>query len=609
MASEKVYVGKAGAQELYTRVEGHIDARIPKVPGAEGNVGKFTEDGSLEDTGVSAAALESAVQDDHTHENKEILDATTAAYTTEEQVKLSGIAEGAQANVIETITVDDEPLTPSGKNVNIDLTGKVDKEDGKGLSTNDYTNADKGKLGAIEGGAQVNVIETVEVAGTALAVIGKTVNVPYAGANVNGVVKLTDDPESVTENTAASPAAIRAALANFGGFMVVELDPETGKPDVEEPSTKYIYLTKEDDSGKEDPYTEWIYVVPEQGEPHWDVIGTATVDLSGYVQKVSGGTQGDLAGLAPDGGIVDSGISGSDVSDAVAKLAGIDNYVERASVSGRTLTLTPKSGEAVEFTETGDVNTIESISVNSTAVQPDANKNVNIVIPKAVPDPVAQNQMLFSTDGVSWAPVAWEMEYFNSVVIGGRRYNTVKIGDAEWLAENLDFAPDGIEVIDTWRDTTDPVAMYYTSAEDSHEKNIGLMYDWYAAKYLEDNKATLFPGWHVPTKADFDAMDAAIPVTDITRGYELKAENVSWAIGWGPGSGRIVSGFNALPGGRTAGSSITGLGDMTQFISITTASADYEYIPRIISDGLNPYYGQSKNTSSMGYIRLVKDSV
>ncbi len=41
------------------------------------------------------------------------------------------------------------------------LNGKVDKVSGKGLSTNDYTTADKNKLAGIEAGAQVNVIENI----------------------------------------------------------------------------------------------------------------------------------------------------------------------------------------------------------------------------------------------------------------------------------------------------------------------------------------------------------------------------------------------------------------------------------------------------------------
>lgn len=37
------------------------------------------------------------------------------------------------------------------------IAGKVDKADGKGLSTNDYTTAEKTKLSGIAAGAQVNV--------------------------------------------------------------------------------------------------------------------------------------------------------------------------------------------------------------------------------------------------------------------------------------------------------------------------------------------------------------------------------------------------------------------------------------------------------------------
>lgn len=54
---------------------------------------------------------------------------------------------------------------------------KVDKVEGKGLSTNDYTNDEKTKLEGIAAGAQVNVIETVKVNGVALTPAGKAVDV------------------------------------------------------------------------------------------------------------------------------------------------------------------------------------------------------------------------------------------------------------------------------------------------------------------------------------------------------------------------------------------------------------------------------------------------
>ena len=55
--------------------------------------------------------------------------------------------------------------------------GKVDKEEGKGLSENDFTDEDKDKLDSVEAGAQENVIEVVKRNGVALPVVDKTVDV------------------------------------------------------------------------------------------------------------------------------------------------------------------------------------------------------------------------------------------------------------------------------------------------------------------------------------------------------------------------------------------------------------------------------------------------
>ena len=60
---------------------------------------------------------------------------------------------------------------------------KVDKVQGKGLSSNDYSDADKAKLTNIESGAQVNVIEGVKVNGTALTPSNKAVDVSVPTAS------------------------------------------------------------------------------------------------------------------------------------------------------------------------------------------------------------------------------------------------------------------------------------------------------------------------------------------------------------------------------------------------------------------------------------------
>ena len=55
--------------------------------------------------------------------------------------------------------------------------GKVDKEEGKGLSENDFTDGYKSKLDGIEDGAQVNAIEVVKRNGVVLPVADKAIDV------------------------------------------------------------------------------------------------------------------------------------------------------------------------------------------------------------------------------------------------------------------------------------------------------------------------------------------------------------------------------------------------------------------------------------------------
>lgn len=117
--------------------------------------------------------------------------------------KLDGIAEGAQVNSITGVKGSSEETYRTG-NVSISasniglgnvnntsdadkpistaqqaaLDEKVDKVARKGLSTNDYTTDEKNKLAGIAAGAQVNVIESVKVNGTAQTISNKEIDIP-----------------------------------------------------------------------------------------------------------------------------------------------------------------------------------------------------------------------------------------------------------------------------------------------------------------------------------------------------------------------------------------------------------------------------------------------
>lgn len=71
------------------------------------------------------------------------------------------------------------------------LAKKVDKVEGKGLSTNDFTNEAKEKLDGIEAGANQNLIEIVKLAGAALNISEKAVNIPVAGESAGVVLSST----------------------------------------------------------------------------------------------------------------------------------------------------------------------------------------------------------------------------------------------------------------------------------------------------------------------------------------------------------------------------------------------------------------------------------
>ena len=109
------------------------------------------------------------------------------------------------------------------------LANKVDKVEGKGLSTNDFTTAEKNKLEGIEAGADANVIETIQVNNQALTPTGKAVNIPVPTkttelTNDSGFITSADIPEGAAASTTTpkmdGTAAVGSELAFARGDHV-----------------------------------------------------------------------------------------------------------------------------------------------------------------------------------------------------------------------------------------------------------------------------------------------------------------------------------------------------------------------------------------------------
>lgn len=104
------------------------------------------------------------------------------------------------------------------------LGGKVDAVSGKGLSTNDYTSEEKQKLSGIASGAQVNVIESVKVNGTKLTPSSKAVDVTVP----TKVSQLTNDNGFQTQSQVQ--LLINSAVGNIASIRYEKVTslPATG---------------------------------------------------------------------------------------------------------------------------------------------------------------------------------------------------------------------------------------------------------------------------------------------------------------------------------------------------------------------------------------------
>ena len=103
------------------------------------------------------------------------------------------------------------------------LAGKVDKVDGKGLSTNDYTSNEKTKLSGIASGAQVNVLEGIQKNGTAVTITNKIANISVPTktsdiTNDSGFITSADVPEGAAASTTTPKMNGTAAVGTETAF-------------------------------------------------------------------------------------------------------------------------------------------------------------------------------------------------------------------------------------------------------------------------------------------------------------------------------------------------------------------------------------------------------
>ena len=261
--------------------------------------------------------------------------------------------------------------------VDDELAKKVDKVTGKGLSTNDYTTAEKTKLSGIAANAQVNVIESVKVNGAALEVTDKAVNVVVPAATVTGVksgdkvLALANKELSTTLGLTYDSATKKINLTGIGSAVIASVDATDFIKDgmVEgvsfDPETKNLTITFNTESGKED----------------------IEVDLSDLVDTYTAGT-----------GITITGNSIAVNTSTIATVASVNEVKAKAETAVQTVSASGTAPLILSASKTGTAVTVSGSVAEMKAATASAAGSAGIV-----PAPAAGKQASFLRGDGTWA--------------------------------------------------------------------------------------------------------------------------------------------------------------------------------------------------------------
>jgi len=195
--------------------------------------------------------------------------------------------------------------------------------------------------------------------------------------------------------------------------------------------------------------------------------------------------------------------------------------------------------------------------------------------------------------------------------IDGNVYNTVKIGNQWWMAENLKVRH--YQNGDSLVNETDIVAWYlwgegvYCSYNNSSSNayTYGLLYNWYT---VDDSRNIAPVGWHIPSDEEWQELVSTLGGDSLAGGKMKEASLQYWQY---PNYyATNCTGFSALPGGGRWGIADAQLGEVAFFWSATESISigAWYYALHYGSSGIGRTDFSNGLSKKYGYsVRCVKD--
>ena len=227
---------------------------------------------------------------------------STNDYTTTEKTKLANIDNEANKIIVDNNLSESSTNPVQNRIINTALNDKVNQIEGKGLSTEDYTTAEKTKLSGITAQATKNTAGTglLDSNGTLSVKYGTTSGTACQGndnrlSNARTPTAHNQASSTITDtntysnigNVSQNQQSINSAIdTKIGALLNVDLIEVVGSLSTASANTlNKLYLVAESTSETNDNYEIFITVKTGTSENYsynWEKVDTARLDLSDY---------------------------------------------------------------------------------------------------------------------------------------------------------------------------------------------------------------------------------------------------------------------------------------------------------------------------------------